>query len=173
MLRANETIDALVNAEAQCALRRGISVLLCVGETLADRGEGSFADQQPRIESVLRRQLELGLRGAGKFLSDKVSIVVGYEPVWAIGPGKTPPSAEYIEFVAAFIKQTVLEIYDMDLPVIYGGGLKEENAASIAALKSLSGGLVGLTRFTPPIAFEVEGLRRILQVYLNAVKDSD
>jgi triosephosphate isomerase len=91
--------------------------------------------------------------------------VTGYEPVWAIGPGKTPPEKEYIAFVSAFIKQVVSDQFGVEIPVVYGGGLKEENAAVIASIETLDGGLVGLTCFTGEIGFDVPGLEKIIQKY--------
>ena len=75
--------------------------------------------------------------------------------------------APYIRFVAAFIKETVRQRFGFVPDVVYGGGLKEENAAMLAEIEPLDGGLVALTRFAPPIAFEPEGLKRIIERYLG------
>jgi len=95
-------------------------------------------------------------------------IVVGYEPVWAIGPGRVPPGPDYISIVSALIKQIVRENFDAEVAVVYGGGLKEENAALIAGIPTIDGGLVALTRFTGEIGFDVRELNSIIEKYLSA-----
>ncbi|MBC7325080.1 MAG: triose-phosphate isomerase, partial [Moorella sp. (in: Bacteria)] len=127
---------------------------------------GTFDEQKPRIESVLRSQLEIGLQGIESKTGDN-EIVIGYEPVWAIGPGKIPPGREYISFVSATIKAIVKEKFNFNPVVVYGGGLKEENAKMIAEIETIGGGLVALTRFTGDIGFEPEGLKNIIEKYLE------
>lgn len=164
-IKAARAVDELVNQEVRAALSQKIGVLFCLGESAEERGEGSFEEQQPRIKQSLKTQLIEGLAGieeyelAGKF-------VIGYEPIWAIGPGKTPPGGEYIRFVSTFIKETVKDVFGFDPPVVYGGGLKKENAATIASVETLSGGLIALTKFTGQIGFDVEQLKEILDTYL-------
>jgi triosephosphate isomerase len=162
--RAQQAVDELLNAEVRAALNAGLQVLLCVGETAAERGDGEFKEQKPRIEAVLRSQLENGFRGIAA-LDGQVAI--GYEPIWAIGPGKTPPGAEYIDFVAGFIKQAMLELYGFKPRVVYGGGLKAENAGMIGSIPTVAGGLVALTRFSGEIGFYPEELRIIIDKYLG------
>ncbi|MEW5720381.1 MAG: triose-phosphate isomerase [Chloroflexota bacterium] len=163
--RAAAAIDQLVHDEVQCALGAGLRVLMCVGESAEERGDGAFEEQQPRIEKVLRAQVLNGLRGAEQFVRDG-KIVIGYEPIWAIGPGKTPPGKEYIAFVSAFVRRVVRENFGADVVVVYGGGLKEENAAMIASIETIGGGLVALTQFTGEIGFDVAQLNAIVAKYL-------
>jgi triosephosphate isomerase len=163
-LRAQETVDKIINREVQGALDAGLDVLLCIGETGDERGEGDFSEQKPRIEMVLKRQLSLGLRDAQSRLSGR-KIVIGYEPIWAIGPGKTPPGQEYIGYVSRYIKTTVEEEFGFEPGVVYGGGLKEENAGMIAHIETIDGGLVALTRFTGQIGFYPEELKKIIEKY--------
>lgn len=169
MEKVNTGMNGILNGEVISALERDLMVLFCVGETAEERGEGEFEEQKPRIEKVLRAQLEQGLKGVEKYYRDG-NVVIGYEPRWAIGPGKTPPGPDYIGFVSAYIKEVLEELYGSAMPVVYGGGLKEENAASIAAIETIDGGLVALTKFTGDIAFEPEGLKIIIEKYLEGVK---
>ncbi len=163
--RAAKAVDRLVQAEVQNALNAGINVLLCVGESAEERGEGSFDEQKPRIEGVLKAQLLKNLDGAAALAGGR-KIVIGYEPIWAIGPGKTPPGEAYISFVSAYIKQVAQDAFGLDLVVVYGGGLKEENAGMIAGIETIGGGLVALTRFTGEIGFDVQGLKGIVDKYI-------
>lgn len=167
MAKVNNAVSEMLNEQTVCAFKQGINALFCIGETAEERGEGSFDEQKPRIEAVLKAQLEVGLKGLAEYLP-KQKIVLGYEPRWAIGPGKTPPGAEYIGYVAEFTKKTVKELYGFDIPVVYGGGLKEENAKMIGGIESIDGGLVALTKFTGDIAFQPEDLKIIIETYLSA-----
>lgn len=164
--KAARAVDALVHAQVLCALNAGLNVLLCVGETAEERGEEPFEEQKPRIEQVLESQLIAGLKGVQEALADR-KIVIGYEPIWAIGPGKVPPGEAYISFVSTLIKRLVEQNFDFDPVVVYGGGLKEENAEMISSIETIGGGLVALTRFTGDIGFDVEGLKNIVAKYLS------
>lgn len=164
---ARAVICKAVRAEVECALGAGLRALVCVGETADEKGDGSFIEQQPRIAMVLREQLAQSLPEFGSLASTD-NLVIGYEPIWAIGPGKTPPGEEYIAFVAGVIREFV-EAHLGFLPqVVYGGGLKEENAAMIAQTQGLGGGLVALTRFSGEIGFYPEELKQIITRYTEA-----
>jgi len=163
--QARKTVSGIINEEIRCALKAGLNVLFCVGEDALERGDGSFEEQKPRIRDVLREQLEVGLESVSSMLEDR-QIVIGYEPVWAIGPGKTPPDAEYIGFVSSFIKETIRELYPFEPKVIYGGGLKNENAGMISQVQTIDGGLVALTKFTGEIGFHPAALKEIIDTYL-------
>ncbi|WP_434512727.1 triose-phosphate isomerase family protein [Desulfitobacterium sp. AusDCA] len=159
-------VDNLINREVLSALEQGMDVLLCIGETAEERGEGGFEEQQIRTQNVLYGQLKRGLRGGIDYLPNR-KIVIGYEPIWAIGPGKKPPGREYIAQVSKFIKDTVKEIYGFEVSVVYGGGLKEENAAMISSIETIDGGLIALTRFVGEIGFYVEDLKIIISKYVK------
>jgi triosephosphate isomerase len=164
--RASDTVNRLINNEVSCALGVGLNVLLCIGETSEEKGAGDFEDQKHRIQHVLRSQLLSNLRGVKDRLGDQL-VAIGYEPIWAIGPGKTPPGKEYISFVTAYIKEVLRNDIDIQASVVYGGGLKEENAGMLAGIDTLDGGLIALTRFTGEIGFDVQGLKGIVDTYLN------
>jgi triosephosphate isomerase len=161
---ALHTVNSLINREVLQALDSGLNILLCIGETSEERGTGAFEQQKPRIQKALSDQIKLGLDGLKDHLGDS-RVVIGYEPIWAIGPGKTPPDADYIDFVAAYIKETVLKAFDLELEVVYGGGLKKDNAEDIGSAPSLDGGLVALTQFSDPIGFDPDDLKDIINLY--------
>lgn len=162
--KCSKAVDGLINLEVMSALNQGMDVLLCIGETAEERGNGDFAEQQKRVKDVLTRQLERGLTGADTLVCNR-KVVIGYEPIWAIGPGKTPPDGKYIAFVSSLIKECVKQLYHIEISVVYGGGLKEENAAMISGVETIDGGLVALTRFNGEIGFYVEDLKNIIEKY--------
>ncbi len=166
LAQANRTIHRIANQEALRAYEAGMNVLFCMGETQEERGEGTFEHQQPKITAVLREQVELGLKDLASWTGAH-SLVIAYEPRWAIGPGKIPPGPEYINFAAQTIRDAAKQYYDLDVDVVYGGGLKTENAGNIADIPSVAGGLVALTKFTPPIGFTPEELKNILDAYFR------
>ena len=141
-------VNRLLNQEIKCAQEAGLTVLYCIGET---------SEEQPQWEEVLGQQLDVGLDGV-----DKSKVVIGYEPVWSIGPGKTPADGPYIQKIARFVKE---RIGGMD--VVYGGGLKAENAAMLAAIPEIDGGLIALTRFAGEIGFYPEEYLEIIRLYLG------
>jgi triosephosphate isomerase len=126
-----------VNRKAKAALRAGLSPVLCVGETLDERE----ADQ---TLSVLRRQLKEGLNNisAGDIRRSNVA----YEPVWAIGTGKTA-TPDQAEEVHDFIRQFLERIYGKELAaeirVLYGGSVNPDNAGALMGQKDIDGVLVG------------------------------
>jgi triosephosphate isomerase len=144
-------VNRLLAREIASAKARRLSVLYCIGEK---------AEEQERWQETLTAQIDAGLsaQAAGP-------LVIGYEPVWAIGPGKTPPDRGYIEKIARFIKEKT-----KGLPVVYGGGLKADNAAMLASIPEIDGGLIALTRFSGEIGFYPEEYLQILDLYLNGGK---
>ncbi|MEL7602413.1 MAG: triose-phosphate isomerase [Bacillota bacterium] len=164
--RAAQAVEGLLHEEAACALEQGMDIVYCIGETEQQKGGNDPAVYEPRVKEVIRSQIAGGLKGFEK-LQGNCSITLGYEPIWAIGPGKTPPGAEYIGFVSAWAKACCKEVLGYELPVVYGGGLKEENAREIASVSTIDGGLIALTKFTPPIAFDVKSLKQIILEYVK------
>lgn len=143
-----QAVSRLMNKEIGQAIKAGLSVLYCIGES---------AEEQPRWQEVLREQLETGLFGV-----DTSRVVIAYEPVWAIGPGKTPPDGEYIARIGSYIKEVT-----GGLPVVYGGGLKTDNARMLASIPVIDGGLIALTRFQGEIGFYPEEYLEIIKTYLG------
>lgn len=142
-------VNKILNQEIREAVRVGLKVLYCIGET---------SEEQPRWQEVLRTQLEEGLKDV-----DKGCVTIAYEPVWAIGPGKTPPDKEYIQKIGAFVKEIT-----GGMDVVYGGGLKQDNAAMLASVPDMDGGLIALTRFSGEIGFYPEEYLEIVKLYLTA-----
>lgn len=143
-------VNRILNQEVKAAVAAGLSVLYCIGET---------SEEQGRWQDVLSEQLSVGLSGV-----DTSKVVIAYEPVWAIGPGKTPPDRAYIEKIARFVKE---QTNGMD--IVYGGGLKVDNAAMLASIPEIDGGLIALTRFSGEIGFYPDEYIEIIRTYLNAV----
>ncbi len=141
-------VNRLLNQEIRCAQDAGLTVLYCIGET---------SEEQPDWERVLGEQLDTGLDGV-----DKSKIVIGYEPVWSIGPGKTPADKDYITKIARFVKERT-----GGMDVVYGGGLKADNAAMLASIDEIDGGLIALTRFQGEIGFYPEEYLEIIRLYLG------
>jgi triosephosphate isomerase len=131
----NET-DEGVARKAEALLSAGLSPIVCVGETLEQREAGE-------TEEVVRTQVENGLGGLGEGL---LRTVIAYEPVWAIGTGKTA-TAEQAQEVHEFIRGLVRSMAGDDIAeairIQYGGSVKPENAAEIFGKPDVDGGLIG------------------------------
>ena len=128
--------DAVVAEKYAAARRARLTPIFCVGETLAEREGG-------RTESVLARQVDALLAACG--VKELDGGVVAYEPVWAIGTGKTATSAQ-AEEAHAFIRSRIAAqdgAVAARLPILYGGSVKAANAAEIFAMPNVDGGLVG------------------------------
>ena len=126
--------DALVATKAQRALAAGITPIVCVGETLAEREAGD-------TEAVIKRQLAAVVHVNGHCISE---IVLAYEPVWAIGTGKTasPEQAQAVHLVLRQQLQAASASADR-VRILYGGSMNAGNAASLLAQPDIDGGLIG------------------------------
>jgi len=143
-----KAVNRLLNQEIKLAVANGMKVLYCIGEK---------DTELDRWDEVLREQLEIGLEGV-----DKSQVVIGYEPIWSIGPGKTPAGKEYITKIARFVKEVTGGI-----DVVYGGGLKVDNAEMLASIEEIDGGLIALTRFQGEIGFYPDEYIEIIRTYLG------
>ena len=141
-------VNRLLNKEIKAAVAAGLSVLYCIGES---------AEEQERWQEVLKEQLDTGLAGV-----DKSKVTIAYEPVWAIGPGKIPPDAAYITKIGTFVKEAT-----GGMDVVYGGGLKVDNAEMLASIPVMDGGLIALTRFSGDIGFYPEEYLEIIRTYMG------
>jgi triosephosphate isomerase len=129
-------IDSQVALKYAAALRAGLTPVLCVGETLAQRESGE-------TETVVGRQLEAVVEHAG--VAALSLGVLAYEPVWAIGTGKTA-TAEQAQQVHAFLRGAVAArdaTVAAGLAILYGGSVKAQNAAELFAMADIDGGLIG------------------------------
>jgi len=129
--------DVTVNRKIHAALKAGLTVIFCIGETLAEREEG-------RTFAVLQRQIAGGLVGVDAAAMQKV--IVAYEPVWAIGTGKTATD-EQAQEAHAVIRTELASLYDgsvaSQVRILYGGSVKPDNIAGLIAQPDIDGALVG------------------------------
>lgn len=143
-----KAVNRILNQEIKLAVANGMKVLYCIGEK---------DTELENWDEVLREQLEIGLEGV-----DKSQVVIGYEPIWSIGPGKTPAGKDYITKIARFVKEVTGGI-----DVVYGGGLKVDNAEMLASIEEIDGGLIALTRFQGEIGFYPDEYIEIIRTYLG------
>lgn len=128
--------NALVSAKAKLALRLGLVPIICIGETLSEREAG-------QTEPVLATQVAQSL--AGLSAEELGRAVIAYEPVWAIGTGKTA-SPEMAEQAHAFVRTKIGSIDSATaqrVPILYGGSVKADNAAELLRQPNIDGALVG------------------------------
>jgi triosephosphate isomerase len=131
----NETSKNL-NAKVLTALKEGLKVIYCVGETLSEREAGQTLH-------LIQDQLHQGLNDLS--IANAENLIIAYEPVWAIGTGKTASPAQAQE-VHAFIRQTLKEkfpIFGEKTYILYGGSVKPDNVEELLGQKDIDGGLVG------------------------------
>ncbi len=127
--------DALVSAKAKAALAQGITPIVCVGETLAEREQG-------HTEEVVKRQLAAVIHANGHCISE---LVIAYEPVWAIGTGKTatPEQAQAVHAVLRTQLRHAASEHADGIRILYGGSMNASNAQQLLAQADIDGGLIG------------------------------
>jgi triosephosphate isomerase len=141
--------DEWVNRKVRAAFGAGLGVMACIGETLAEREAGQTL-------AILDRQLREGLRGLTT--SDVASLVVAYEPVWAIGTGKNATAAE-VDEAHRHIRGRLVEMFGAEAALrcrlLYGGSVRPDNIAELAALDDVDGALVGGASLDEMTFFEI------------------
>ena len=129
--------DEMINQRLLGGLNQGLTMLLCIGETLEERESGQTL-------AVLERQIRAGLAEVSSALMNQV--VIAYEPVWAIGTGRTA-STEQAQEAHAFIRKLATDLYEKDiadgLRILYGGSVKPANIDELMAQPDIDGALVG------------------------------
>ncbi|HOB64093.1 MAG TPA: triose-phosphate isomerase [Clostridia bacterium] len=129
--------DESVNARAKAAIAAGLKVIICVGETLEEREAGKTTE-------VVVRQTNAALKGFEKI--DLKKVVIAYEPVWAIGTGRTATSQDANDTIA-IIRKAVRKLYGKTaanaMRIQYGGSMNAKNAAELLAMPEIDGGLIG------------------------------
>lgn len=129
--------DETVNRRAKAAVAAGITPILCVGESLAEREAGE-------TEAVVSKQTEAALSGIAA--EDVKKLVIAYEPIWAIGTGKTATKEQANETIAC-IRKTVERLYCPGtadaVRIQYGGSMNPKNASELMAMPEIDGGLIG------------------------------
>jgi triosephosphate isomerase (TIM) len=131
--------DSIVNKKVRAAKKAGLGIIFCCGESLEEREAGKTFD-------VIRREVEKGLEGV-----DMENLVVAYEPIWAIGTGKTA-SNEQAQEVHAFIRGILKNIYGSaadEIRILYGGSVTPDNVDALMACKDVNGALVGGASLKP------------------------
>ncbi|MDR0654925.1 MAG: triose-phosphate isomerase [Treponema sp.] len=135
--------DALINKKLKLALKHGLEVILCIGELLEEREAG-------KAEQVCETQVVKGLEGVPA--AELANIVIAYEPVWAIGTGKTA-TPEDADAIHAFVRKLIGKLYGTDaaekIIIQYGGSVKPDNAAQLMAKENIDGALVGGAALKP------------------------
>ncbi len=141
--------DEFINRKVLSTVHAGLTPILCIGETLEERDAG-------KLEEVCRRQLEQGLASVEPMHGPYM--VVAYEPVWAIGTGRTA-SPEQAQEAHAFVRKVLGELFGHDtsakVRIQYGGSMKPGNAAELMAQPDVDGGLVGGASLDPESFFQI------------------
>ncbi len=129
----NET-DETVNLKVKQALAKGLKPIVCVGETLEERETGKTIE-------VITSQISKALDGLT--LDDLSNTIVAYEPIWAIGTGKTATADDANESIKAIRNEIKSKFNTDDITILYGGSVKAENAKELFTMSDIDGGLVG------------------------------
>ncbi|MDR2200716.1 MAG: triose-phosphate isomerase [Puniceicoccales bacterium] len=125
--------DALIRNKIDIAQRHQLTPILCLGETLAERERGA-------AKEVIERQMDLALEGIREH-----NLIIAYEPIWAIGTGKTatPSMAQEMHaFIRHLLEKQFPEV-GKKIAILYGGSMKPDNAAELLAQRDICGGLIG------------------------------
>jgi len=141
--------DEMISKKIKMALKNKLKVILCIGENLEQR-------ENNETKAIIKFQLENCLRNISN--NEMKDIVIAYEPVWAIGTGKTA-TPEQAEEVHLFIRELLKKLYDGNISenirIIYGGSVNEKNAKELLAMKNIDGALVGGASLDPKSFAEI------------------
>lgn len=141
--------NEFINAKVKAALNHGLKPILCVGEKLEDREAG-------KTENVVSDHLQNGLLGITA--EEMKNVVIAYEPVWAIGTGKTA-TPEQAELVHNYIRVLLIDMYGKEVgegvTIQYGGSMKPDNAKELISQKNIDGGLIGGASLEPKSFSEI------------------
>lgn len=135
-IKLNES-NIEINNKIKNSIKYNLNVILCIGETLDELNTS-------RRNIVLKKQIFDCLNG----ISDLTNIIIAYEPVWAVGTNKLP-NIEELEKIIVYIKQTVLEMFNQNVKVIYGGSVNEDNILNLNNIDILDGFLIGSASLNP------------------------
>lgn len=129
--------DKLINKKIKMSLKHGLKIIYCVGESLVEKNT-------MKTEATIRKQIEEGLKGL--YENELESVVIAYEPVWAIGTGVTATPKD-VELGATVIRNAIQNLYSdkaaKEIQVVYGGSLNDKNFQTILNIKGIDGGLFG------------------------------
>lgn len=137
--------DEIVNLKLKASLKEGLKPIVCVGETLEEREEGN-------AKEVITKQVEEALKGLNK--EELLNTIIAYEPIWAIGTGKTATAEDANKSVKE-IREKIESLYGKEIsnemPILYGGSVKPENAKELFSMSDIDGGLVGGASLKPEV----------------------
>ncbi len=143
--------DEVVATKLRLALKENLKVILCIGETLEERDSLS-------TYKVLKKQVKAALQGIDK--NDIAKVTIAYEPIWAIGTGRVPSNTE-IEDTVSFLKDMVRELLHVEIPVLYGGSVTDENIQTLNKIPNVDGYLVG------GASTKIEKFNKIIEVVVT------
>ena len=126
--------DEIVNKKAKAALKNGLKPIICVGETLEEKEQG-------KAQEVITEQVTKALEGLTS--EDLSNTIIAYEPVWAIGTGRTATAQDANDSIKAIREEIKKKFETENVPILYGGSVKAENAKELFSMPEIDGGLIG------------------------------
>ena len=142
--------DVIINDKLSTVIKNGLNPILCIGESLNERKIGETF-------SILKHQLDIALSNID---IEKGKMLIAYEPVWAIGSG-IPATVEIISEVAKYLKEYLMQSFSLNIPILYGGSVSEENSLSIIDINGIDGFLIGGASLD---------INKFYSIYLNMIE---